>query len=243
MSVRRRLSTVAIAAILVAVLALSGCTAEDKALAADFFAEFFELTLGQQVKAGLGLRTGNDDVDAVIGAKEAIQDIEAADEHESASDSHESRGEYREAREEIDKAIERRPEDPSYYATRAGLAADVGDIDGAEADVERALQQAELWGDRGKYLVINDLTLQLWESYRHLRTSEDISEEQRRVLLMLEDLYAQGVPLARIGEESGWFYESSGWTQWWAQRAAEAHNGAYGLEVEDPGYRGPEYYQ
>lgn len=121
----RRSSWAAVALLLAATMLVTGCMAEDRQMAADFFMTYFKDKYGtpaNMVKYVMyGGTTKDPEADAALGAGIAISSIQKADNLAQGSDLFAQEGKLDKAEEYIKKAMDTRPNDYIYMVKLGGL--------------------------------------------------------------------------------------------------------------------------
>lgn len=132
---------------------LGACEASDRALVDEFIEEWARsknmhpideeggvdvVGLGNLVTAALTGRSGDDTVDAILGALGVIENLKQAEEHMTSGTGYLDSGQPSQAAEELDKAIELRPDDWTYRSSRSVAALEQGDLDGFNDQLEEA---------------------------------------------------------------------------------------------------------
>ena len=131
--------------------ALTGCNAEEKAMARAFLLEYMADEYGVDASDGIGVMDliglGGTFVNqpekiseakAAMDAYTVIDTINKADKQMDAGRAARIKGDHKAAAKQMDAAIKMRPGDWTYRVSKASLAVEMGDIDEAQAQFEAA---------------------------------------------------------------------------------------------------------
>lgn len=127
----------------------AGCTTDDRVAAIDFMTQYAKPNAMVQGALAAAAYAPDEVTDAALDAVDPIKKWEKADDLVKASESQEEAGQYVNAASNIDKAMLVRPKDWGYLSRRAGIHAEMYEIDAAKQKAEQAVRYARESGIKG----------------------------------------------------------------------------------------------